>query len=84
LFYRNYGLPRDTDSVAQRRLGHGTMSIPQLTHAVRYRRSTNHYLDRYTIKENPDGVFRQLADHQARKNAVEENVAAVDKEINSE
>jgi hypothetical protein len=84
LFYGDDRLTSNADSIAELRLSHGTMLIPQLTHAVSNWRSVSHRLNGVAVKENPDTVFRQLADNQACENAVEKNGAAMEKEINTE
>lgn len=84
LFYGDDRLTGYADSIAELRLSHGTVLIPQLTYAVADWGSVSHRLNRVTVKEDPDAVFCQLADNQACENAVEKNGAAMGKQINAE
>ncbi len=84
LLYGDDRLTSNANSIAELRLSHGTMLIPKLTYAVGDWRSFSHRLNGVAVKENPDTVFRQLADNQACENAVEKNGAAISKQINTE
>lgn len=75
LLDRDDGLTCYADGVAELLLGHGPMLFAQAAHPVGDRRLTGHDLQRRPVEDDLQHVLHNLAEHQAGKNGVEQQVA---------
>lgn len=77
------GLAGDADGVTQFALCHG-MLFAQFADAVGDREFSGHRLESAPVEDDLKYIFRELAEHQAGESPVEEQVAIVENQVQTQ